>query len=490
MVYEADPDIAALEDAHLHALIDEYYDDLAAGRIDPGGEVPLPPLIEPILEAEAAARTVDEIVSRLESLDIESAKLEAERAKLLAAADSHAEIAYGSIVPYSGNEDRMREMAHRSVVAEIATACRQSERTVAARIASAQELVELPSTMAALASGAISARHAFAIVGECIELPEDARPEFEAALLAIAKEQSVARLKRAARRLRERFHPETLAERAAKAQDQRRLAFEAGEDELSCLHLYAPTVDAHQIMTGIDTTARGLLAMPGETRTLDQVRADVATDILLNRPLPTANGGLTSVAAASGKAKTLVMVPVMTLLGLGDEPGMLDGIGPISAASARRLAGESSSFTRVLTHPVSSAILDVDRTQLKVPAALRTYLTVRDETCRFPGCNRRAVYADADHTKARTTGGETAGDNLECLCEPHHYLKHEGGWSVVGNPDGLLTWTSPAGRTYITAPAPRYEQPAVAALGFSPGACDAPRREPPAPEHSEVSPPF
>ncbi|SDZ52021.1 HNH endonuclease signature motif containing protein, partial [Herbiconiux ginsengi] len=87
---------------------------------------------------------------------------------------------------------------------------------------------------------------------------------------------------------------------------------------------------------------------------------------------------------------------------------------------------------------------------------LRTALTMLDETCRFPGCGRRANRCELDHTKPWADGGTTTPDNLAHLCPRHHHLKHEGGWTVAPTRDGTrgLTWTSPRGATYTTTPDP------------------------------------
>ena len=125
-----------------------------------------------------------------------------------------------------------------------------------------------------------------------------------------------------------------------------------------------------------------------------------------------------------------VTVPVLTLIGESDAPGLLDGYGPIDADTARRLAARAPSFTRILTHPVSGTVLDVDRRSYRPPADLERWLQVRDGTCRFPGCNRAARRSDIDHTLDWNDGERTAFDNLAHLCAAHHHLKHETSWSV------------------------------------------------------------
>ena len=156
-----------------------------------------------------------------------------------------------------------------------------------------------------------------------------------------------------------------------------------------------------------------------------------------------------------------VTVPVLTLMGLSEEPGFLEGYGPIDPDTARRIAAEAPSFTRILVHPETGAVLSVGRTRYKVPKDLKRFLRVRDKTCRFPGCNRSAAHCDIDHLLDWQFDGLTAHDNLAHLCPACHALKSETGWRVKHLGDGLLKWTSPTGRTFVSEPATVIRQAAT-----------------------------
>jgi hypothetical protein len=98
------------------------------------------------------------------------------------------------------------------------------------------------------------------------------------------------------------------------------------------------------------------------------------------------------------------------------------------------------------------------------PAHYR-FMHTRDRTCRHPGCNNRAAWADLDHVVPHGRGGLTDCINLCCLCRRHHRLKtHARGWRFELHPDGLLSVTTPTGVTRITRPpgmpAPRPPAPA------------------------------
>lgn len=345
-----------------------------------------------------------------------------------------------------------RELARRAVVAELATALRVPERTMQRWVSEAWELAHrLPETLAALRAGAIGESHARVIIDESTDLDDDeARSRLERELARRAETTTATGLRRIARRLREDLRAETLAERHARARDQRRVELEAGRDGMAWLHLHLPAADALLIHDRLHGIAGDAADDGHETRTPDQLRADVARDLLLEGVPPI--GEVFHVAAATIRPTVHVTVPVLTLLG-DDFPGELDGYGPIDAETARRLAGHAPSFTRLLTHPVSGTVLDVDRTTYRPPADLTRWLRVRDQACRFPGCARRAARCDLDHTDDWASGGRTAFDNLAHLCPAHHRLKHETSWSVRHRGGGAMEWRSPAGRLHRTEPA-------------------------------------
>ncbi len=98
--------------------------------------------------------------------------------------------------------------------------------------------------------------------------------------------------------------------------------------------------------------------------------------------------------------------------------------------------------------------VEADPNRRRPGAALTRWIRARDRTCRAPGCNRRARYADLDHTIPHAKGGKTAHDNLAVLCRHHHRLKDETKWVVTQPTPGHLIWKSPTGHIYETDPEP------------------------------------
>ncbi len=85
-------------------------------------------------------------------------------------------------------------------------------------------------------------------------------------------------------------------------------------------------------------------------------------------------------------------------------------------------------------------------------AALDRFVRSRDLTCRFPGCDRPAVFADIDHTVPYPHGA-THPANIKCYCRKHHLVKtFWEGWADAQAADGTVRVTTPTGHTYTTAP--------------------------------------
>ncbi|MBO0981671.1 HNH endonuclease signature motif containing protein, partial [Microbacterium sp. SD291] len=107
---------------------------------------------------------------------------------------------------------------------------------------------------------------------------------------------------------------------------------------------------------------------------------------------------------------------------------------------------------RLLTHPITGALLAVDR--YRPSAHLRRLLRARDQRCRFPTCGYPAAGCDLDHTHDAAHGGPTKDTNLGDLCRRHHVLKHHSPWNVEQVEAGVFAWTSPTGRVYVDRPPP------------------------------------
>ncbi|HEV2906931.1 MAG TPA: HNH endonuclease, partial [Actinomycetota bacterium] len=122
----------------------------------------------------------------------------------------------------------------------------------------------------------------------------------------------------------------------------------------------------------------------------------------------------------------------------GAETCEIAGIGPIPVATARALASDAV-LAAVLTEGADvKAVAHLGRT---IPARLRTALQTRDTECAVPGCHNRHRL-EIDHIEPFAEGGPTSLDNLVRLCRPHHHMKTNLGFRLVGGP-GKWKWISP-----------------------------------------------
>jgi len=400
---------------------------------------------QPLELAAAMANTLSELVDGIAAITRMEASLAAYKAELIDQARRWSEVSEGASSP-GGWSPEVR--ARRVLVTELACALRIPERAAETLVVDSQTLLtDLPTTFAALSGGSISWRHAHVLVDHASSLAPESVTAFEAAVLPLAETLTVSKFDRQARAERERAHPESIDTRHLQAVEKRSVDLQPARDGMAWLSAYLPVVVAQGIYNRLTDTAMAQRA-PTESRTLAQLRADAFAELLLD-------GTLTDRRVSGIRPRVLITVPVLTLLGRGSEPAILEGYGPIDRETALELAASAPSFTRLLTHPETGAVLSVGRNSYAVPADLRTWLRVRDGTCRFPGCSRAARSCEIDHTRDWQFGHGTNHDNLAHLCPAHHHLKHQTGWSVRQCGAGVLEWTSPSGHVYTTEPETR-----------------------------------
>jgi hypothetical protein len=401
---------------------------------------------EALLVGDDAAQLLDAIAD----VDRSVASLQAIRARMIDQSRAWIE-AKAAASPASRGPAADHELARQLLVSELGALLRIPAGSAARLVAESRSLVtELPATLDALGRGEFSYRHAQIVIENADDLPGDDRGDYEQAVLRAARTLNASRFRERARRVRERLHPESLAVRRASRFDRRSVAVDPARDGMAWLSAYLPAETAIAIDDRLDQLAAAMRD-PADARTFSQLRADAFCEVLVSGEVP-ASADSPGAVPQGIRARVLVTVPVLTLMGLDDEPASLEGYGPIPADVARLIAARAPSFTRLLTHPETGVVLSVGRDRYAVPAALRLWLRVRDETCRAVGCGRRAATSDVDHGHDWAKGGTTAGDNLAHLCRGDHVRKHRLGWRMQHLPGGFVRWMSPMGRSYLTEP--------------------------------------
>lgn len=368
--------------------------------------------------------------------------------------------------------DRVRrsEMVLRSVAAELAIATHVSDRSLQRQIGEAASLVSFyPATLGAREAGEITRGHLRAVQDAGAILPAEDRAAFDVAAAELCADDTPARVMPRLHALAEQLHPISIQERHDLAHSTRCVKVVRGVEGMSTLVMPMPSLYADAVYDRLTQQARvvvdarttppagcddaALAAMSTDTRKMDQVRADLAVDMLLTAS-PTADPTRTDDGPGTLgaiRAKVQIVVPVLSLTGANDEPATLVGYGPVDPETARRLAcATPSPWERVMTHPITGVVLHTDtyhRTQ-----AIDRHLRARDRHCRFPGCRVPAVRCEVDHTIDHARGGPTDVRNLAHLCQRHHSMKQFTAWKVRQLGGGVLEWTSPTGVAYTDIP--------------------------------------
>ncbi|WP_177238285.1 HNH endonuclease [Pseudonocardia ammonioxydans] len=319
----------------------------------------------------------------------------------------------------------------------------------------------LPATLADWEAGRIDERKAATIAQRTGVLSDELAREVEAAILPGAAQAHQRLLRDRLRRAIAKADPEGAKRRHEKAKADRRMSISRGEDGMASLYLGGTAEQTEASWQSVDRLARAV--GQDDPRTLAQKRLDLAHQLLQGTLTITDLGSVrtavdsvlaaaaasTGTAAGPGPADTgaagaaipaemvaeavaqalqhkpdpnevigrkpliHVVVSLDTLLG-GDRPAEIVGHGPIPALTARALAA-GGVWKRLVTDPLSGALLDHGRTTYSPPDGLADHVKARDVICRGALCSRSI--RELDHHIPWAGGGETNEENLYGFCQ-------------------------------------------------------------------------
>jgi len=404
-----------------------------------------------------------ELRDRLVEIERARNALEAEQAKVMlhmlhrAHADDVADTASMPVTVPTGTREEF-------VIDEIAVHLGCTRMAASHRFGVALGAREHPALLASWSTGSIDARKVAVISDGLTGIDPVSDPVLADRILGAAVDYATGHTAPQLRQWLSRrviaADPAAAERRRERATAGRRVTLIPLPDGVTELTALMPSVQARQIYDAIDAIARG--AGADDSRSMDQRRSDALFDILTGRAQPP-------------KVHIQVVVPADTLTGVGDHPGWVPGIGPVTAHQSRELAGAGSdggchcqpgsttpsvgdsctTWRRLITDPNTGGLLDISERRYRPSAGLEWAVRTRDVTCRFPGCRRSAATnktgTDLDHVIA-WPDGPTSSANLAALCRRHHRLKHSPNWHADLHPDGTMTWTTPGGRTFTTYP--------------------------------------
>ena len=334
--------------------------------------------------------------------------------------------------------------------AEVALALCLTDSFAGAFVSAAESLTtRLPQTFALMERGQLNLFRAMKVTDATDWLPDDAARTADAVLAPRLRPKpgqagkNATQVRKAAAYAAQQADPEGAKRRTDQAREDRKFTLTHQESGTATLSLDDAPVEKAIAAYGRVNRMAKTLKTKDEPRSKDQLRADVALDLLLS-----ADGG-----GAEPRIEGLLYLSLDTYLGLNENPGQLAGHGPIPASLAREiLAGPDTVLRRILTDPRTGHVLDVGRTRYRPTAAIRDFVQIRDQTCRRPGCCRPAHACDLDHTLDWQYGGPTSVANLAGFRDRDHGLKDRPGWHFHTTHTGTIHITTPAGMTYRSEP--------------------------------------
>lgn len=394
-------------------------------------------------DADADEATLRGLVERFERLKAAAAAAQARATEAWATKRHAAEMASG--VP--------KRRRGRGLANEVALARRVAPKRGGRHLGLATALVrEMPHTLAALECGALTEWRATLIVRESAGLSAEHRRQLDAELCSDTSElegRGDKRVAAEAKKITARLDAEAVVERHAKAAEDRCVWIRPAPDTMTYVTVLLPVAQGVAVYAGLaraaDTTCDG--------RSRGQVMADTVVERVTGRPAD----------AAVAVALNLVMADT-TLAGDDDEPGWLDGYGPVPAAFACKIIGDAAAdetvkatLRRLYRHPDSGQLVAMESRSRIFPKGLATFIGLRDQTCRTPYCD--APIRHRDHAQPHRASGRTNALNGLGECEACNYAKEAPGWRVrTTERDGRhhAAFTTPTGAVYrsIAPPLP------------------------------------
>ena len=412
--------------------------------------------------------TVPELTRLVERLGgVESVLTDAERIDLISALETLKAAAAAAqariTVAFDGSQRAAQAAAGvpakdqgRGVAAQVALARRESPHKGNQLLGLAHTLLQMPHSLAALATGKTNEHRAKILVRETVILSAEHRTQLDTELAAKLPGLGDAGVEREARKIAYRLDPGSAVRRARKAASDRRISIRPAPDTMAYVTGLLPVAEGVAVYAALTRHADTLKAT-GDPRTRGQIMADTFVERVTGQ----------STAAAVPVEVQLVMTD-RALLGDDHEPARVVGYGPVPAWLARSLLAATGEVAtqakawvrRLYTSPATGDLVAMDSRRRLFTGKLRQFLVLRDEVCRTPWCD--APIRHLDHTERATDGGPTTQVNGGGRCVACNHTKEAPGWEARASRDGprdgprhAITLTTPTGHTYTsTAPDP------------------------------------
>lgn len=330
---------------------------------------------------------------------------------------------------YRGLELDDVEHAYGGTVFELRSALSWTRRYAESEVDLAGDLrSRLPQVLGALSSGRLDKRKAKIIVSDTSHLSVAHARQVADRILEEAERLTTGQVRARIRRAVIDTGPDLLRDQHEKAVADRRLvSWTEPDGTLSLLLTGIDPLRGQELLDRINRIARRHRG-DGETRIMDQLRADVAVDLLTGTEYPTV--GSIHFTVHPDRLADPDNHSAVSLAGYGpilpdllrnlDIPHLSDGEHPPADGHGRR-------------RPTAAQIRQV---------------RANHPTCIAPGCRMPSIDCDLDHTIPYAESRWTDSARLAPLCRNDHRIRHTTGWRYTVEKDGAVTWHSPIGTSY------------------------------------------
>ncbi len=325
---------------------------------------------------------------------------------------------------------------------EIRSALRWTRKAAESELVFAHTLkVRLPRLFSALNQGLVDRNRAGVVVRHTDHLSVGHARIVVDRVLDDAGRLTTGQLSEAVRKACLETDPDWMQQQRREAVKDRRLVSWAETDgTLSLLLAGIDPVTGRSLLDGIHRRALDLNTKD-ESRTMDQLRADVAVDMLTGGR-PVTNGRVHLFANLTDLIDPEVKAAAE-----------LAGYGPVLADIAQQ------AFRQLTDAGWDWSVLDPDSrmpiadgtTRRRPNASQLRKLRTMHRACVAPGCRAPVIDCDIDHTKPWASTGRTATEDSAPLCRHDHCIRHQSGWTYEPLPDGDFLWSGPLGTSYTTS---------------------------------------
>ncbi|BBX02712.1 HNH endonuclease [Mycolicibacterium moriokaense] len=346
----------------------------------------------------------------------------------------------------------------KGLASEVALARRDSPYRGNQHLGFAKALVhEMPHTLAALESGALSEWRATLIVRESACLEVELRRTLDAELCAdVSKLDGLGdkRLTTEAKNIAYRLDPQAIVDRAARAEADRTVTIRPAPDAMTYVTVLLPVA----VGVGVYAALKRSADTTFDDRSRGQVMADTLVERVMGRP-----------ADVPEPIAVSLVISDEALLGGENVPAMIEGYGPIPPSVACRLVESAvgdqrskATLRRLYRNPKSGSLVAMESRSRCFPKGLAMFIGLRDQSCRTPYCD--APIRHRDHAVPSSRGGPTNGLNGLGMCAYCNFVKESPNWEVSPcEENGVHTaeFVTPTGHHYRSTAPPLLGRPLI-----------------------------